>query len=165
MPTITDRERLIANCAVLLRMAAETGIPSLVTEQYVQGLGRTVEEITRAMPDPSWRIEKTRFSAFVDVVSERLVQWRRPHVIVAGIEAHVCVLQTVLDLQAAGYVCFVCTDAVSASQRDQIVPAFERMQAAGAVLTGVMSSMYELLGDARHPAFKACLNLAKSIAV
>ena len=136
MPTITDRDRLIRNCAVLLRMAAELGVPSLVTEQYVQGLGRTVEEVTRAMPDPSWRVEKTQFSAYVDLLGERLAQWRRPHVLIAGIEAHVCVLQTVLDLQDAGYLTFVCTDAVSASQRDQIVPAFERMQAAGAVPHG-----------------------------
>lgn len=163
MPTIADRERLTVNCAILLRMASELGIPSLVTEQYVQGLGRTVERVSRAMPDPSWRIEKTQFSAMVDVVVERLTQWRRPHVLIAGIEAHVCVLQTVLDLQDAGYLTFICTDAISASQRDQIVPALERMQSAGAVLTGVMSAMYELLGDARHACFKQCLELAKSI--
>jgi nicotinamidase-related amidase len=84
-------------------------------------------------------------------------------VLVCGVEAHVCVLQTVLDLQAGGRQAFVCTDAVSASQRDQIQPALARMGAAGAVMTGVLSAMYELLGDCANENFRACLELAKSI--
>ena len=74
-----------------------------------------------------------------------------------------CILQTVLDLQAAGIQCFVCCDAVSAGQREQIAPAYERMRRAGTVVTGVMSAMYELLGDARHPSFNRCLDLAKLV--
>jgi nicotinamidase-related amidase len=73
------------------------------------------------------------------------------------------VLQTVLDLHAGGWQCFVCADATSASQRDQIPFAIQRMQRAGAVMTGVLSAMYELLGDSTHPAFPACLDLAKSV--
>jgi nicotinamidase-related amidase len=164
LPTIVDRDRVIENCAILLRMARELEIPSIVTEQYVKGLGRTDERVAAAMPDPSWRVEKTRFSALVDIVEERLHEWSRSSVIVCGIEAHVCVLQTVLDLQATGRQAFVCTDAVSAAQRDQIAPAFERMVSAGATMTGVMSAMYELLGDAGHPAFRTCLALAKAVA-
>lgn len=163
MPTIIDRDRVINNCAVLLRMAGELGLPYLVTEQYPKGLGRTVPEVAAAMVDQSRRIEKTRFSACVDVVVEQLDAWRRGSVIVAGLEAHVCVLQTVLDLQATGRQCFVCTDAVSASQRDQIPYALRRMEQAGAVLTGVMSAMYELMGDKSHPAFAGCLALAKLV--
>src|SRR5262249_6854543 len=96
MPTIVDRNKLCHNCAVLLRMANELAIPSLVTEQYVQGLGRTVDSVTAAMANPAARLEKTRFSAAVDMVVDQFRRWRRTTVIVAGIEAHVCVLQSVL---------------------------------------------------------------------
>lgn len=163
MPTIVDRDKLINNCAILLQLAGVLGIPYLVTEQYPKGLGRTVEPVAQAMDDPSRRIEKTRFSACLDLVSDQLQAWRRGSVIIAGIEAHVCVLQTVLDLQSEGRQCFVCTDAVSASQRDQIQPAFGRMQHSGAVLTGVMSALYELLADSSHPGFRTCLELVKGL--
>jgi nicotinamidase-related amidase len=163
MPTIADRDKLTCNCAILLRMAAEMGIPYLVTEQYPSGLGRTVESVASAMIDPSRRIEKTQFSACIELVHDQLLAWQRSSVLVCGIEAHVCVLQTVLDLHATGRQTFVCTDAVSASQRDQIGPAFDRMKRAGAVLTGVLSAMYELLQDSTHKAFRPCLELAKAI--
>ncbi|MCA9289903.1 MAG: isochorismatase family protein [Phycisphaerales bacterium] len=163
MPPLVDRMRLAGNCAILLRMAAELDLPYVVTEQYVSGLGRTVPEVANAMSDPASRVEKTRFSALVDVVDEQLRQWRTTNVLVCGIEAHVCVLQTVLDLQATGRQAFVCTDAISAGQRDQIEPALARMSRAGAVRTGIVSAMYELLGDATHPCFRTCLDLAKGV--
>jgi nicotinamidase-related amidase len=162
-PTIPGWDRMAHNCAVLLRMAAELGIPSLVTEHYPRGLGRTVDIVASAMLDPAARIEKTRFSAMVDLVDEQLRTWRRATVLVCGIEAHVCVLQAVLDLQATGRQCFMASDAISGSQPDQIAPAFRRMERAGGISTGVMSAMYELMEDAKHPSFHACLKLAKQI--
>lgn len=163
MPTIVDRERVIGNAANLLRMARALAIPGLVTEQYVKGLGRTVEPVTAVMADASWRVEKTQFSALVDLVDESLTNWNRANVIVCGVEAHVCVLQTVLDLQATGRQAWFCTDAISASQPGQIPYAFERMSRAGAVPTGVLSAMYELMADSTHPQFKACLDIAKKV--
>jgi nicotinamidase-related amidase len=163
LPIIVDRHQVVNNAAVLLRMADVLEMPYLVSEHYPAGLGRTVEPVVEAMSDRSRRVEKTRFSALVDVVEERLQGWGRDTVIVCGIEAQICVLQTVLDLHATGRQCFVCLDAISASQREQIRPACDRMSRAGAVLTGVISTMYELLGDARHPAFRSCLELARAI--
>ncbi len=163
LPSIADRDRVVANGAALVRMSVELDIPHLVTEQYVRGLGRTDETITAAMPDSSRRVEKTRFSGLTDLIDEQLTTWQRSSVIVAGIEAHVCVLQTVLDLQASGRQAFVATDAISAGQPDQVGPALDRMRAAGAVPTGVVSAMYEMLGDTGNPAFKACLELAKQV--
>lgn len=162
-PTIADWDKMVHNCAILLRMAGELGIPSLVTEHYPKGLGRTVEEVASAMLDPSSRIEKTRFSAMVDLVDEHLRAWGKRTVLVCGIEAHVCVLQAVLDLHATGRQCFVVSDAISACQREQIGHALRRMERAGALTTGVMSAMYELMEDAKHPAFAACLELVKGI--
>ncbi|MBT8486254.1 MAG: isochorismatase family protein [Phycisphaerales bacterium] len=163
LPAIVDRERVVNNCVVMLQLVRELNLPFLVTEHYPQGLGRTVEAVSAAMFDPSARIEKTRFSAMVDVVDDLLTAWRRSTVLVCGIETHVCVLQTVLDLQASGRQAFVVSDAISAAHRDQGPPALRRMESAGAVVTGVMSSMYELLGDAAHPARRACVGLAKTI--
>ncbi len=163
MPTIAQRERVTANAAILLRMAGVLGMPYLVTEQYPQGLGRTVDAVSRAMVDQSRRIEKTRFSACVDLVHDQLLMWRRGTVLVCGVEAHVCVLQTTLDLMATGRQVFIATDAVSASQVDQIPFALDRMTSSGAIPTGVMSAMYELLGDSTNPAFLACLELAKAV--
>jgi len=163
MPAIADRERVTGNCAILLRMATELSVPSMVTEQYVKGLGRTVPEVSEAMGNPAARLEKTTFSAAVDLVREQLSRWRRSTVLVAGVEAHVCVLQTVLDLQAHGWQAFFVTDAISAGQRGQIPFAFQRMQLAGALPTGVLSAMYELMGDAKHESFRSCLELAKRI--
>lgn len=163
MPTIVDADKLITNCAILLQMAEQLGIPYLVTEQYPRGLGRTVDAVASAMVDQSRRVEKTRFSACIDLVYEQIAAWNRGSILICGVECHVCVLQSVLDLQTLGRQCFLCTDAISASQRDQIGPAMDRMRRAGAVQTGVMSAMYELLGDSTHHAFPQCLDLAKAI--
>jgi nicotinamidase-related amidase len=164
LPSISGKERIIRNCEIMLRLAGELGIPYLVTEHYPQGLGRTVDAIASAMIDPAARIEKTRFSAAVEIVVDLLQSWRRTSVLLCGIEAQVCIMQTALDLQAAGRQCFIVSDAIAATQPDQIAPALRRMEAGGAVTTGVMSAMYELLGDARHPSRRACVELAKRIA-
>ncbi len=164
MPTIVDHDRVINNCAIMLQVAAALGLPYLVTEQYPRGLGRTVDAVAKAMTDQSRRIEKTRFSACVDLVQEQLLAWQRGTVLVCGVEAHVCVLQTTLDLLAGGRQAFVVTDAISASQPEQIAPALARMTTAGAIQTGVLSAIYEMLGDSNHPGFRTCLDLAKSVA-
>jgi nicotinamidase-related amidase len=163
MPTIDHAQRVINNCAVLLKMAGVLGMPYMITEQYPQGLGRTVHTVASAMTDQSRRIEKTRFSACIDMVHEQLMSWRRGTVLVCGVETHVCVLQTTLDLLATGRQVFIATDATGASQPDQIPPAVERMTRSGAVLTGVISAMYELLGDSSNPSFHLCLDLAKAV--
>ena len=165
LPAIVDRDRIVNNCGVLIKAAVELGVPLLVTEHYPNGLGRTVQPLTDAMVDPAARIEKTRFSAAIQLVVEFLQGWRSTNILLCGIEAHVCVLQSALDLQASGRQCFVASDAISASHPDQVAPATRRWEAAGVVTTGVMSAMYELLGDANHPARRACVELAKQIRI
>lgn len=163
LPTIAARQRVEHNCAVLLQLAGTLGLPAIVTEQYPRGLGHTAEAVRRAMAESCALIEKTRFSALVDDVTSRLQQWQRSTVLIGGLEAQVCVLQSVLDLQAGGRQCFLASDAISAGQVDQVAPAFERMRQAGAIVTGVLSAMYELMGDSRHEGFRACLELAKMV--
>jgi len=164
LPTIHRWEVLRDHCALLLRMAAALDLPALVTEQYPSGLGPTVPEVAAVVPPGTPVIQKTRFSALVPSVEDHLQGIGRGTVLVCGIEAHICVLQTVLDLRAGGREVFFVTDAISAGQRAQIAPAYRRMERAGAVPTGILSSLYELMADKRHPAFARGLDLAKAVA-
>lgn len=163
MPTILDAETTVHHATLLVRMAKVLGLPVVVTEQYVKGLGSTVEPLRSELADASTRFEKTRFSGLVPEVLDHLRRSGRGQVLVTGVEAHVCVLQTVLDLAAAGFVPFLALDAISASRAGSIEPAIRRMERSGAVPTGVVSAMYELLGDATHPSFRACLPIAKEV--
>ena len=130
MSSIVDRDRLITNSSILLRMASELGMPYFVTEQYPSGLGRTIEEVASAMTDPSRRVEKSRFSAAIDLITDQFVAWRRSCVIICGIEAHVCVLQTALGFAGDKQV-FVVADAVESRQPESRNLALRRMERAG----------------------------------
>ncbi len=161
--TIHEHELLVRRVAALVRGCSLLNIPILATEQYSRGLGHTVAPIASAFPRGTPVFEKSRFSALTDSVSKQISQWRRRTLLVCGIEAHVCVLQTVLDACASGVQTFHVTDAVSAGQPDQIEPSFARMSRAGSIPTGAVSALYELMGSCEHPSFKSMLPFAKSI--
>lgn len=163
LPTLADADTLVTHTAILLQAAAALELPAIVTEQYPQGLGATVPEVAEHVGPDVPVIQKTRFSAITPEVDDVLRRTGRGTVLVCGIEAHICVLQSVLDLRAAWKDVFFCTDAISAGQASQIPHAFRRMEAAGAVPTGILSALYELMADKRHPAFKRCLELAKAV--
>jgi len=160
---IADLDRVIANAAVMCRAAAELALPVIVTEHYPQGLGRTVAPVREALPSGTPIFEKTRFSAFVPEVANAIHRLGRPNALLCGLEAHVCVMQTALDLLASGVQSFHLTDAIGAGQPLQIPPAMRRIERAGSLPTGTLSAIYELMADARHPAFRACLALAKQV--
>ena len=163
MPTLPDPDVLIAHSAILLQAAAALELPAIVTEQYPKGLGPTVPEVAAHIGPGTPVFEKTRFSAITPGVDDCIRDTGRNTVLVCGIEAHICVLQSVLDLRSAGRDVFFCTDAISAGQPTQIPHAFRRMEAAGAVPTGILSALYELMADKQHPAFSRCLELAKAV--
>lgn len=163
MPTIAHAEAVIENTALLMRAAAHFGLPVALSEHYLKGLGPTVAAITQALPEGACRFAKTRFSAVLPPLEAWLAGHGRPNVLVCGVEAHVCVLQTALDLRAAGRTPFLMTDAISAGQGQQIPPALRRLELNGCVPSGCLSAMYELAGDASTPTFKGMLALAKSI--
>lgn len=156
-------EALVTNAAILVRAAAALEVPVIVTEQNPKGLGHTVPEIAAALPAGAPTFTKTRFSSITPEVHAALGSLHRGSVLVVGIEAHVCVMQTTLDLLAGGRQAFLCTDCISAGQAGQIDPALRRMERAGAVPTGALSAIYELLGDAAHPRFKTCLEMVKGL--
>lgn len=163
LPTIHDAERVVTNCAAALQLARALGLPAVVTEQYTKGLGHSAPAILEAAADHARVFEKTRFSALTPEVDALLSAKRCDDVLIAGVEAHVCVAQTVLDLLATGRQPYLLLDAISAGQADQIPPALRRLEKAGAVPSGVLAVSYELLGDASHPQFRAVLGIVKTL--
>ena len=146
-----------------LKLAQTLGLPAIVTEQYTKGLGHSAPAILEAAGSHARVFEKTRFSALTPEVDSLLSARRCDDVLIAGVEAHVCVAQTVLDLLASGRQPYLLLDAISAGQVDQISPALRRLERAGAVPSGILAAAYELLGDAAHPQFKGVLGVVKTL--
>lgn len=142
----------------LARGAGELGVPVIVTEQYPKGLGATVEEVAESLPDGALRLEKVRFSASD---AEGFDLGGREQVIVCGIEAHVCVAQTVLDLLENGTDVHLVADAVGSRSDADAALALRRAERAGATLTSVEAVLFELLGGSDAPEFKAVQELVK----
>ncbi|MBU3729203.1 MAG: isochorismatase family protein [Phycisphaerales bacterium] len=159
--SIAGWRTLLERVAALCEGARALGLPVAATEQYVKGLGRTVDPVRQAVGPDAPVIEKMRFSAMTPEIRDWFDRTGRSQLILCGIEAHVCVLQTALDARRAGISTWLASDAISAGQPDQIPPAMHRMQQAGCVTTGVISCLYEMAGSADHPAFKPVLNAAK----
>ncbi|MDZ7828820.1 MAG: isochorismatase family protein [Halofilum sp. (in: g-proteobacteria)] len=140
----------------LARGAGELDIPVLVTRQYPKGLGPTDGDIEAALPDAAVSIDKTCFSACgADELMESIRASGRDRVVVCGMEAHVCVLQTVADLAARGPMPVVVGDAVCSRRAEHRDNALARMAAGGATVTNHESVLFEWLRDARHEKFKA----------
>ncbi len=163
MPTILSGETIVRHAGLLLRLAEVLDLPVIVTEQYVRGLGPTVEPLRSSLPAGAARFEKTRFGGGIPEVLEELRRRGRSQVLLCGIEAPICVLQTCLDLLGAGFVPWLVGDAIGGSQASQMPPAMRRMESAGAIPSGVLAATYELLGDAADPAFRPCLEIAKQV--
>ncbi len=142
-----------AACGKLVQAARILALPALVSEQYPKGLGPTAPEVGLA-GEP--RIEKTAFSA---ARAEGFDLQGREQAIVCGIEAHVCVSQTVHDLLARGVEVYVPADAVGSRHELDYERGLERLQRAGAIVTSVEAALFELLGGAGTPEFKAVQKL------
>jgi nicotinamidase-related amidase len=155
------REELLSNLQKLIQGLRVLGIPILWLEQNPAGLGPTVPEIAQALSGLQ-PISKCCFSAFG---SERfraeLEQTRRRDVLLAGIEAHVCVYQTALDLIQAGYTVEVVADAVASRTLQNRQIGLERMRVAGAPPTSTEMALFELLRVAEGPEFKQILKFVK----
>ena len=152
-PVLHDAQAFIANSGILLQGLQALEIPLLLTEQYPKGLGSTLAEIKQYLIDIPV-IEKTRFSAWVAEVEAFIREKQAQNVILIGAEAHVCMLQTVLDLRANGlavYIPFECTASRNPLNRDN---AFQQMREAGATVSNIESLLFMLLQDAKHPTFK-----------
>ncbi len=153
---------IAARIAVITAGAQLLGLPVIVTEQYPKGLGHTAPEILSALPDSHAVIEKTAFSSCgaTDFVS-RLAENSAKQVIVCGIEAHICVNQTVHDLLARGLQVHLLTDCVASRDVSDRKAATRKMQMSGAIPSSVEMVLFELMRDAKHDQFKAIQALIK----
>ncbi len=160
-PAIFERERLVQNAVRLIKGAAILGVPVFATEQYRPGLGATVPEVASALAGVA-PIEKVAFSAcgapgFAAALKARKVT----EAVLCGIEAHVCVSQTCLDLLDQGSRVFVVADAVSSRTPENRRLGLDRMRDAGAVIVSTELVLFELLERAGTAEFKQILALVK----
>lgn len=155
------RDAVVKNTNLLLKLASETGLPVLVTEQNPQGLGKTVPELVENFPEGTAVIEKMSFTACTQDTKKALFGFDRPKIIVTGCETHVCVYQTVRDLLDDGYTVHVVEDAVCSRFKQNYRSGLELMKQMGAVITNTESIFFDILKVAGTPEFKALSPLLK----
>jgi len=156
-----EREALYRGLRLLIQGVQVLRLPILWLEQYPQGLGPTIPEVTELLAGQQ-PLAKTCFSACgLSEFTVRLRQTGRRQLLLAGIETHICVYQTCRDLLSQGYEVEVVTDAVSSRTAENRRLGIERMVAAGAAATSVELCLFELLGRAGTPEFKQIAQLVK----
>ncbi|MEM6821878.1 MAG: isochorismatase family protein [Verrucomicrobiota bacterium] len=155
LPVIADADQIKRRQLLLLQGAKALGLPIYVTEQYPKGLGNTVSDLIKGI-EPEKIFEKTSFSAAPAVSDLDARHW-----IVAGIESHICVRQTVYDLQAAGRTAVIMADACGSRNSLDHQIAMQELQADRILVGSVESFLFEILGDADHKEFKTISNLVK----
>ena len=148
---IPEFEDVARATATLIRGAEAIGVPVVITEQYPKGLGETAREVSEQLPKGAEPLEKTVFSA---AGAEGFDMNGRDQALVCGIETHVCVNQTVLDLLGSGTEVHVAEDAVASRSEENKRIGLQKMKQAGAVLTSVETALFELLGRAGTDEFK-----------
>jgi isochorismate hydrolase len=154
--------RVIDNTNTLLQAANLLDVAVIRSEQYPKGLGDTRQEIQQQLGDKTVCIEKTCFACTGSSdFTNRLSKKRRPQIILTGIETHVCVLQTAIELAESGFQVFVVQDAVCSRNKHNHKNALKRMRDAGVSITNTESVIFEWLRDARHEHFKAIAKLIK----
>jgi nicotinamidase-related amidase len=159
---ISDFSEIAARIALVAHAAQLLGVPVIVTEQYPKGLGHTANEIAAVLAPELQPIEKTVFSSCgaAEFVTE-LERVGARHVLVCGIEAHVCVNQTVHDLLSRGYRVHLLTDCIASRTETNRELAFTKMQQSGAVPSSTEMALFELLRDSKHEQFKSIQKLIK----
>jgi len=163
LPPIFQKDQLLKNSQLLIRLAGILKIPALVTTQYAKGLGNTTPEIASLLPETQ-PIDKQMFScfgsdAFCSVLKR--MPGNRNTVLLCGMESHICVMQTALGALREGYIVHVASDAVSSRTEWNWKIGLERMRAAGAVISSTEMILYELLRSSGSPAFKELLPYLK----
>lgn len=160
-PVMNEKEALLKNCQTLVAGLGELNIPTVVSQQYTKGLGETLPEIKALITDFEY-IEKKEFSCWdTPEISDKLKALDAKNIIISGIESHVCVLQTAVDLKAAGLNPIVVMDCVSSRSAANYELAKERFRAEGIMMTSYESILFELTRSAGAPEFRAISKLVK----
>jgi isochorismate hydrolase len=155
-----DIHTVTKNCSTLVQAAKMLEVPIMVTEQYPERLGNTTPEIAQYIGNVK-PIAKTAFSAVKVAKFKAQLQRDKSQIILAGLESHICVLQTALDLIAQGKQVFVVADAIISRNAEHKCNALARLASAGCIITNTESVVFEWLGNANHAAFKDIAKLIK----
>ena len=160
LPAMANPEEVAANAALVLHAAQALGVPVTVSEQYPKGLGPTVPALRQAAGGEA--MEKIEFSCLKNAaIAERLRGLGRRQLVVAGVEAHVCVLQSVIDAAREGFEVFVVADATGSRRPESRERALARMAAAGAEVVTAEMAVFEWLGRADSPRFRELSKLVR----
>lgn len=164
LPAMADGDGVVLRCSVLVKAAKALDVPIAVSEQYPKGLGHTTDALQVVLGNAAV-FEKLNFSCWRDIALRaaliNLHDMGRPQIIIAGIEAHVCVLQSALDLAQAGFGVFVVADAVSSRSESSKALALARLGQSGIAVINTEMAVFELLGKAGTPEFKELSLLIK----
>jgi len=159
LPPIFQKEQLVRNAQLLIRLAGLLQIPAIATTQYAKGLGKIIPEISELLPD-SQPIDKHMFSCFGSEQfcgAVKRLPGNRNTILLCGMETHICVMQTALGALQDGYLVHVASDAVGSRTEWNWKIGLERMQTAGAVISSTETAMYELMRSSNSTAFKEIL--------
>jgi nicotinamidase-related amidase len=165
LDAVSGKDRVVERCVRLVRAARTLDVPITLSEQYPQGIGPTVEPIREAVANAGLGIDKVEFSCLRNAkLRDRLHELRRrgrPRVVIAGTEAHVCVLQTAIDLHGQGFETFVVADAIGSRFQANRKRAMARLLKAGADMVDTEMVLFEWLERAGTPEFKELHALVK----
>ncbi len=160
-PVMWEKEVLLKNCKILISGLSELKIALIASQQYSKGLGETLSEIKSLLPNFTF-IEKCDFSCCNEpIFLEELKQLNTKNVIICGIESHVCVLQTAIDLKEVGYNSIVVMDCVSSRTKENMELAKERFRFEGVMMTSYESILFELTRSSVATEFRAISKLVK----
>ncbi len=161
IPVIHDFETVVKNSQILLEGLKELEVPMVISQQYTKGLGETIAPI-RDVVGEAGTMEKTTFSLWqTEEIRRAITETGRKKVILCGVEAHICVLQTAIDLLAEEYEVYLVQDCIGSRKPNDKKFACKRAMQEGAWLTTYEAVLYELTMGAKNPHFKAISKLTK----
>lgn len=162
-PVINNLDKVISNVTKLVKVFRLLDIPIIISEQYPKGLGKTVKEITDELENYDY-IEKVCFDCFRDKDFRDLLKNKysdKKHIIICGIESHVCVTQSVLSALEERYAVYITVDAVSSRKQSDYEIALRRLESEGAKPASTEMVIFQMITDSKHPHFKEISRIVK----
>lgn len=162
VPVINNNNELLHNTEILIKGLKALEIPMIVTQQYTKGIGMTVPVITEAIGEEFSYQDKLTFSCAEDeMILHKIEDMGRKNIIICGIEAHICVLQTVIDLLQKGYHVILVEDCIGSRKESDLNIAVKRATSEGAIITSYESILFELTRVAKTDVFREISKLIK----
>ncbi len=158
MPVIHQQEKVIKNINILIKGTHALGVPILISEQYPKGLGNTIKEID--LPKDQIIVEKTTFSCMATPQLKEKIESKK-HIILVGVESHICVLKTAQELVEANFIVHLIVDAISSRTEENKFFAIERMKQDGVLIETTEMLLFQLLDMAGTNEFKTISKLIK----